>query len=399
MSALSALLLLPAALLLDRLFGEPPARIHPVCGMGALAAAAERLLRRGPDGARMTLAGLAACLAVILPVGLLAALPVLLAGGMLGDAAAWIVCVAVVSLCLAPRCLDEHARRVALPLERGDLEAARRAVAMLVGRDPQQLDAHGVARACVESVGENLTDGILATLFWAAAGLLLAGLPGAAALAACHRAANVLDALWGRLDATYRCFGTAAARLDDVLNWCPARLALPCIVLAAALLPGLDARACRWAGATATPTRAPIPPGARPPLPGPWACAWADRPGTAPCTVTIPGWATAARWPRPGISGRPCASCGPPCWSSRLRLPCCWRQWPVSETAPAKAGGDIPPTGHGTAGPRSVPQLSARRTGRRRISGHSGPEAARHGPVLPCPPCPHGCPRHGAARF
>ena len=107
---------------------------------------------------------------------------------------------------------------------------------MLVGRDPQQLDAHGVARACVESVGENLTDGILATLFWAAAGLLLAGLPGAAALAACHRAANVLDALWGRLDATYRCFGTAAARLDDVLNWCPARLALPCIVLAAALL-------------------------------------------------------------------------------------------------------------------------------------------------------------------
>ena len=134
MSALSALLLLPAALLLDRLFGEPPARIHPVCGMGALAAAAERLFRRGPDGARMTLAGLAACLAVILPVGLLAALPVLLAGGMLGDAAAWIVSVAVVSLCLAPRCLDEHARRVALPLERGDLEAARRAVAMLVGK-------------------------------------------------------------------------------------------------------------------------------------------------------------------------------------------------------------------------------------------------------------------------
>ena len=72
MSALSALLLLPAALLLDRLFGEPPARIHPVCGMGALASAAERLFRRGPDGARMTLAGLAACLAVILPVGLLA---------------------------------------------------------------------------------------------------------------------------------------------------------------------------------------------------------------------------------------------------------------------------------------------------------------------------------------
>ena len=183
MSVLSALLLLPAALLLDRLFGEPPARIHPVCGMGALAAAAERIFRHGPNGPRMTLAGLAACLSVILPVGLLAALPVRLAGELLGDGAAWCVCVVVVSLCLAPRCLDEHARRVAQPLERGDLEAARRAVSMLVGRDPQQLDAHGVARACVESVGENLTDGILATLFWATAGLLLAGLPGAAALA------------------------------------------------------------------------------------------------------------------------------------------------------------------------------------------------------------------------
>ena len=248
MSALAAFLLLPAALLLDRLLGEPPARIHPVCGMGALAAIMERVFRRGPNGPRMTLAGLAACLAVVLPVGLLAALPVRLAEEMLGGAAAWSVCVVVVSLCLAPRCLDEHARRVALPLEQGDLEAARRAVSMLVGRDPQQLDAHGVARACVESVGENLTDGILSTLFWAATGLLLAGLPGAAALAACHRAANVLDAMWGKLNETYRCFGTAAARLDDVLNWCPARLALPCIVLAAALLPGLDARACRRVG-------------------------------------------------------------------------------------------------------------------------------------------------------
>ena len=65
MSALAAFLLLPAALLLDRLLGEPPARVHPVCGMGALAAIMERVFRRGPNGARMTLAGLAACLAVV----------------------------------------------------------------------------------------------------------------------------------------------------------------------------------------------------------------------------------------------------------------------------------------------------------------------------------------------
>ncbi|WP_300719195.1 adenosylcobinamide-phosphate synthase CbiB [uncultured Desulfovibrio sp.] len=242
MSLSSAVFLLPAALLLDRLCGEPPARVHPVCALGALAARLESRLRRGPNGLRLRLAGLLACLALVLCAALCAALPVLLAGALAGDAAAWLVCVVAVSLCLAPRCLDEHARRVALPLEAGDLTGARRAVSMLVGRDPQQLDAHGVARACVESVGENLTDGVLGTLFWAATGLLLAGLPGAAALAACHRAANVLDALWGKLDETYRCFGTAAARLDDLLNWCPARLALPCIALAAALLPGLDGR-------------------------------------------------------------------------------------------------------------------------------------------------------------
>ena len=96
---------------------------------------------------------------------------------------------------------------------------------------------------------ERFSQSLLSPLsYLSAAGLLLAGLPGAAALAACHRAANVLDAMWGKLNETYRCFGTAAARLDDVLNWCPARLALPCIVLAAALLPGLDARACRRVG-------------------------------------------------------------------------------------------------------------------------------------------------------
>ena len=100
MNALAAFLLLPAALLLDRLLGEPPARIHPVCGMGALAAIMERVFRRGPNGPRMTLAGLAACLAVVLPVGLLAALPVRLAEEMLGGAAAWSLCVVVVSLCL-----------------------------------------------------------------------------------------------------------------------------------------------------------------------------------------------------------------------------------------------------------------------------------------------------------
>ena len=254
MSALSAFLLLPAALLLDRLLGNPGP--HPSC------------LRHGGPGrhhgtslpprsqrATHDTAGLAACLAVVLPVACwrhcLSGLPERCSAARPPGPSVWSWSPSV----WRPAAWTNTPAVWPLPLEQGDLEAARRAVSMLVGRDPQQLDAHGVARACVESVGENLTDGILSTLFWAAAGLLLAGLPGAAALAACHRAANVLDAMWGKLNETYRCFGTAAARLDDVLNWCPARLA-----------PALH-RAGR--GPAARPRCPCLPPGglARPPCP------------------------------------------------------------------------------------------------------------------------------------
>ncbi|MFQ8890725.1 MAG: CobD/CbiB family cobalamin biosynthesis protein [Bilophila wadsworthia] len=133
----------------------------------------------------------------------------------------------IIWICVAPRSLDEHALRVAVPLAKGDLEGARKAVSMMVGRNPDRLDAHGVARACVESVGENLTDGILSTLFWAGIGLFFFGYPGAACLAVLHRSANVLDALWGKKNEKYIRFGTFAARLDDALNFVPARLFCP----------------------------------------------------------------------------------------------------------------------------------------------------------------------------
>lgn len=83
---------------------------------------------------------------------------------------------------------------------------------MMVGRNPDRLDAHGVARACVESVGENLTDGVLSTLFWAASAFSSSGIRGPACLAVLHRSANVLDALWGKKNEKYIRFGTFAAR-------------------------------------------------------------------------------------------------------------------------------------------------------------------------------------------
>ena len=201
---LAFLALLPAALLIDRLFGELPSRVHPVCMMGALASRIEALFRRGSNNALMSLSGTLACLLVVLPCAALAGGLAWAAQVYADPRAAWFVSAIIIWICVAPRSLDEHALRVAVPLAKGDLEGARKAVSMMVGRNPDRLDAHGVARACVESVGENLTDGILSTLFWAGIGLFFFGYPGAACLAVLHRSANVLDALWGKKNQKYK---------------------------------------------------------------------------------------------------------------------------------------------------------------------------------------------------
>lgn len=237
--SLAVLALLPAALLLDRLFGEPPSRVHPVCMMGALAAFFEKRLRRGPNSACMFLRGMFAALLVIVPCAAAAAGIVLAVQHYGGARPGWFAAAALVYICLAPRSLAEHAQCVAAPLAAQDIDGARKAVALLVGRNTDGLDACGTARACVESVAENLVDGVLSTLFWAGAGLLLFGCPGAACLAVLHRSANVLDALWGKKNEIYVRFGTCAARLDDALNCIPARLSLPCIALASRMIPHL----------------------------------------------------------------------------------------------------------------------------------------------------------------
>lgn len=264
-AGLPPVLLAPAALALDAVLGEPPARFHPVCAMGALARRVELFWRGhvGPGvtppqargwrlpGGLCTAGALAAC-TVSLPFAAAGALLALLAGALAGEGAAWLCAALAAYLCLAPCSLGEHALRVAEPLRRSagcpvgegeaGLEEARRSVSMLVGRDTAALDAPGVARACIESVGENLTDGVLSTLFWAAAGGLAAGAAGAAGAVLLHRACNVLDALWGKRDEAYARFGTCAARADDALNWFPARLSLPLIALAALLFPACSGR-------------------------------------------------------------------------------------------------------------------------------------------------------------
>ncbi|WP_434517172.1 adenosylcobinamide-phosphate synthase CbiB [Dechloromonas sp. ARDL1] len=191
-----------AAVVLDRLLGEPR-RFHPLVGFGKLAGAVEKRFNR-----RSRLTGIAAWALVVLPFVALAA--------VLRPHAAFAVDVALLYFALGARSLAEHAEAVARPLRAGRLDEARQRVGWMVSRDTTQLDESGVAKAGMESVLENGNDAIFGALFWFA----LLGGPGALLF----RLANTLDAMWGYRTERFNRFGWAAARIDDLLNWIPARL-------------------------------------------------------------------------------------------------------------------------------------------------------------------------------
>lgn len=201
---------------LDVALGWPSriyARIgHPVTWLGSVITGLEARWNHGTDLLRFWRG--CACLVIVVSV---AALPMLWVQAMLPDGTWGVVMGGVLAWPLiAVRAMHDHVRDVARPLLAGDLDAARAAVAMIVGRDPAQLDAAGIARAATESLAENTGDGIVAPLFWG----VLAGLPGLAA----YKAINTLDSMIGHRNARYEQFGKASARLDDVVNWVPARL-------------------------------------------------------------------------------------------------------------------------------------------------------------------------------
>jgi adenosylcobinamide-phosphate synthase len=131
----------------------------------------------------------------------------------------------MIAVLVAQRSLHEHVAAVAAGLARGGLDGGREAVRQIVGRDPTSLDAHGVARAAIESLAENFSDGVVAPVFW----YLLLGLPGLFA----YKMANTLDSMIGHRTPRYRAFGWAAARLDDVLNTVPAPLSGVLLAVAA----------------------------------------------------------------------------------------------------------------------------------------------------------------------
>ncbi|HXU93459.1 MAG TPA: adenosylcobinamide-phosphate synthase CbiB [Gallionella sp.] len=198
--------MMACAVLLDRLLGEPR-RLHPLVGFGRYAVWLER--RLNVHGAPR-LRGMLAWLLAIAPFGLVVFLlwrqPFL----------QFIVGVLVLYFALGLRSLSEHAVRINQALDAGDLPQARLRVGEIVSRDTAAMQERDVARAGVESVLENGNDAVFGALFWFA----LLGAPGALL----YRLANTLDAMWGYRTPRYFYFGWAAARLDDVLNYIPARL-------------------------------------------------------------------------------------------------------------------------------------------------------------------------------
>ena len=226
--------LLPGVVL-DWLLGDPHWMPHPVRWMGRAITWLEGVLRRvfpgTPAGER--LAG--ALLALLIPAAFGGGSWLLLEGLRgLSPCLAWPVEVWFTYQLLAARAPANS------PAARGGHTAmlsfwrAREAVSRIVGRDTQRLDEAGVVKAAVETVAENTSDGVTAPLLF----LALGGLP----LGMVYKAVNTMDSMVGYRNERYRWFGTAAARLDDVLNWIPARLSGLMMCLAAALLPGCSGR-------------------------------------------------------------------------------------------------------------------------------------------------------------
>jgi adenosylcobinamide-phosphate synthase len=209
--------LLALALVLDAVFGEPGwlwrRAPHPAVLFGRGIGWLEGLLNQGANRLAKGVVAVGALVIVVwLPAWLLSQEVFLGVFEVLGAA-----------VLLAQRSLADHVSAVADAL-RVSLAEGRSAVARIVGRDPETLDQAGVARAAIESAAENFSDGVVAPVFW----FLVAGLPGIAL----YKAVNTADSMIGHRSARYAEFGWAAARLDDVLNWVPARLAgfLICVV-------------------------------------------------------------------------------------------------------------------------------------------------------------------------
>ncbi|TPN81451.1 cobalamin biosynthesis protein [Mesorhizobium sp. CU2] len=226
------------SLAVERILGYPDwlfnAIGHPVTWIGRLISFLDRRLNRATDSDEIRRRqGVRALLVILLVPGLIGlALHILL---WMIFPMGLIIAAILGSTLLSQKSLAEHVEDVADALETGGLTLGRIAVSRIVGRDPEKLDKAGVARAAIESLAENFSDGVVAPAFWTGIG----GLGGGAA----YKAANTADSMIGHRTPQYEAFGRAAARFDDLINLPASRLTGLLIVLAAFFVPGADPRA------------------------------------------------------------------------------------------------------------------------------------------------------------
>lgn len=220
--------------ILDLLFGDPQWMFfHPVRLIGHLISGIKKWIRRifpkGKTGefiGGMVLAIIVIAVSTMIPIGLLYACKMV---------SPWLALIVEGILCyflFATKSLKTESMKVYYALKNGTLEDGRKAVSMIVGRDVSSLSEEGVAKAAVETVAENTSDGIIAPMFF----MMIGGAP----LGFFYKAINTMDSMIGYKNEKYMHFGTFAAKADDVVNYIPARFSAFCMIIAAAILPGFD---------------------------------------------------------------------------------------------------------------------------------------------------------------
>ncbi len=231
-----------AAIILDYCFGDPRWFPHPVKLIGSFATVTEKY-SRSIFGNKL-LAGAISTIVIVGITGYLTWVVLFIASAISAILAAG-VAVFSLYLSIAVKDLLVHSRLVYTRLLEGDLDQAREAVSLMVGRETSTLSEGEVTKACIESVAENMVDGITAPLFWAVAATLFTGLTGlgeicsAAVGAMVYKSVNTLDSMFGYRNERYILFGRFTAKLDDLVNWPVSRLSGVCLI-ASSFVVGLD---------------------------------------------------------------------------------------------------------------------------------------------------------------
>lgn len=221
-----------AAFIIDAIIGDPFGKYHPVALIGRLIVFLERVFYRESDsnGKKFFMGAVLVMIVLLFCYDVAAA--IMHFSYYLPDWGSMLIGALVLSFTISPRSLARAGKGIYALLVFGELEKARKAVGMIVGRDTQELDEAEISRATVETIAENTVDGIIAPLFF----YMVGGVP----LAVLYRAANTMDSMLGYKNEKYLYFGRPAARLDDVLGLIPARITAVLFIVSAFLL-GFDA--------------------------------------------------------------------------------------------------------------------------------------------------------------